>query len=359
MLMVFTCTRYVIFALSIACNAIIASVAVWNLGFVQSLNSYYPLDNYLTFLGAFGLAVVFAIVSVELIRDRSVTGLVWFECLWLGVLFAMNLVGAAYLSVHKPQLCELRSRLLLGSQACTSNQVLLAFTWIHSALLFWYLALLVLYCLVHQGKDPKIWQTYIKDISNPECFRAITANRPTSPTLPYFQKRRSAPSIVAPKPRRPIPPVDAMAGLQSLYDVEPYRPRVEMASHTRPQLTGGVPTLYSQHVQSAISTPPVAHTRRGPKASSPLSPPPLGNWPRSDILSQPLRKGKERKPPPSPVDVPQNIAPGRTSFDSPTSPNRPRPTGPRTRTTSRPRPPPLDLNASTSKGKAPARNWDS
>ncbi|KAF9053579.1 hypothetical protein BDZ89DRAFT_285085 [Hymenopellis radicata] len=313
MLTVFTCTRYVIFALSIACNAIIASVAVWNLGFVQSLNSYYPLDNYLTFLGAFGLAVVFAVVSVELIRDRSVTGRVWFECLWIGVLFVMNLV-------------------------------------------LWYLALLVLYCLVHQGKDPKIWQAYIKDISNPECFRAITAS---SPTLPYFQKRRSAPSIVAPKPRRPIPPVDAMAGLQSLYDVEPYRPRIEMATQSRPQMTGGVPTLYSQHVQSAISTPPVAHTRRGPKASTPPSPPPLGNWPRSDILSQPVRKGKERKPPPSPVDVPQNIAPGRTSFDSPPSPNRARPTGPRTRTTSRPRPPPLDLSSSTSKGKSPARNWDS
>lgn len=70
--------------------------------------------------------------------------------------------------------------------------------------------------------------------------------------------------------------------------------------------------LYPTHVQQTINTPNMSGSRRSEPAlyrvnsdgatrvsagvTRPPSPPPLGHWPRSDILSQPVTKGKRKAP---------------------------------------------------------------
>ncbi|KIY64230.1 hypothetical protein CYLTODRAFT_107746 [Cylindrobasidium torrendii FP15055 ss-10] len=371
----FSCTRYAAFALSIVCSAIIASAAVWNLSLVQELDLGYPLDTYLTFLGAYGIANVFIVVSVELTFDRPFTARVWFECLWVLLLLAMNLAGAAYFTTHSPALCSAHGRNVLGNEGCTSNQVLMGFTWLNTSLLFLYLALLVVLTIVRAGSEPQVWSTYIRDISTPGFNKLISPSNARSNVAHAprqvqvtEEKRPNVPIISIPKPkprpRRPSSPSsgeDPIGGLRTYYDVEayPHDPqRHGLASSTiLPPSDIPGPVFYSQHMQTMLTLPQTAAIRdrdsqgrtTGPRKSSP---PPLGLWPRMDAMSQPIRKRetpKESEPlPPLPSSSDSGPSPRRSLESPPTSP-RDRPGGPRrpSATIPKPRPPPLDL----SKGK--------
>jgi hypothetical protein len=176
--------------------------------------------------------------------------------------------------------------------------------------------------------------------------RSHSSRRPSSPDFYY--------------PTNPIPPLPFTA---------PYQYKTQRVPD--PQIPRQF-SLYPQHVQAAMAQTSSATaqpriTQRGP------SPPPLGNWPRVDALSQPvyskphkssLNSHTPRAPGThtgritrtEPVDAPVMVkafSPPVTAMSPPsipplafTVPARSRPSGPRSHANSREwsRPPPLDLS---------------
>jgi len=319
--------RFVVYGAFVVCNAIIASVAVWNLSFSQSVSWISQIDSYLTFLGASGLALIFTIVFLELARNNSFTGRLWFECLWVSLWWIMNLAGAAALSaLGIGKMCHQE----VGPQQharCSSAFVLMAFTWTLTAILLIYLCTLVISGLLYQQRNPDIWREHIHNLPRSDSRRLI--NTPASP-LPQFLKK--GPSIVAPKPRRVIPPP---AALYAEYQIEHYNPPGNANYRPVPPVPAAAPphhvmqttrqassnmpvsSFYPQYMQTILPQP--AQTL--PQQPRPPSPSPLGDWPRADVMSQPRYK---RRQPRLSIDTSGNMI----------SPSRSRPSGPRRRSVS-------------------------
>ncbi|KAG6854613.1 hypothetical protein C0991_004215 [Blastosporella zonata] len=195
--------------------------------------------------------------------------------------------------------------------------------------------------------DPRIFQRYVHKFPCGELRRSIHIhNPPAAPSLPRFLKKM--PSIVAPKPQRPLPlgVYKHHAGLSSDYEVESYatpkptdaplpaftpplpvlrtmmhQPREHYDEPFEFQPEYAIPSFYPQHVQSAIKaavTPEPAPDRidantMQPNGSSstqrqlrlhqppPSEPPPLGSWPR-EIHTLPPARASRKKPLPNPAE---------------------------------------------------------
>jgi len=330
-----------VFGLFIASNAIIASVAVWNLSLLQAMSMNFPVVSYLIFLGAFGLAVIFTIIFVELAWRNTYTSRVVFECAWVTLFFVLNLAGvAAYSAIVPSSMCSKKVERRVVDGSCVSTQVLQGFTGALTIILFAYLLLLLVSCFVRRQHGSAVWQGTVSEL------HSLTARSPipSSPSAPRFLSKHTP--LFAPKPRHP-PPLDLMysyrSGLSPDYHIEHFHPPeppqpVASSSSTQPRGPGpiSVPAFYPQAVQSSlIKQPlPVHQSARQQPTTSP-SPPPLGNWPRKDIIQQPVRSRK------LPVT---NAEASEAADTSPTSPTqRRRPSGPRGHSEDR-RPPPLDLS---------------
>jgi hypothetical protein len=353
--------RYLVFAIFIVCNAILASVAVWNSSLdVSSSNRESHVDVYEVVVGALGLALVFTIIFVELVRRNAFTSRVWFECLWTTIFFGLYLGGAVVLSVvGVDEMCESttqsknsESQSLLPPGTCASSQVLLGFTWSCTFVLLMYLILLVTLTFANRNNEsvPRIWECTVHN------FPPLTSRRSNTPAafLPRFTQDKT-PEVVSPAPRRPGTVPSALYtlrsfGLNSQYQIEHFRP----PSHTSdpPMLSNPVTSpadylhrnpsnpghamaavaLYPQFLSSAyvpparMQPPPMAAVQSSHRLSR--SPPPLGDWPRADA---PLRI-KRKNPPP--MGLAEQTAAGSASS---------RPMGPRTRAGTTHRPPPLNL----------------
>jgi hypothetical protein len=234
------------------------------------------------------------------------------------------------------------------TSTCVSGEVLLAFTWINAMTLVIYFFTFLVAVLINKKRDSTIWHSMMRKFPWAGTC-AILHSPPPTPTQPRFLNT-SVPIIRAPKPRhaRPIDKSDPIfsfaSGLNREYEIEHYipsatthsvggshalsppsaaappmlRPSVLPVSPTEPSATDGIPSfLYPLYVQQAAneglepSLPQPALTRGTPNttfaihqesasvapASSP-TPSPLGNWPRADILSQPLVRGKRKALPP-------------------------------------------------------------
>lgn len=212
-----------------------------------------------------------------------------------------------------------------------------------------YLLLLLCTITARQKRDPAIWHSNIREFCDSET-RHFISSTPVSPVLPRF----NAPilDIVSPKPRLPPSAYPHRAGMGPEYDIQYFTPTPERAlppivpvtqhiQRTRSTVAHPVavplPSLYPQHLQSKLPLQP----QRGPPASS--TPPPLGNWPRADAVSQPIHS-KQRAAPagPSATSPPAGES---ASAPAPTSVST-RSQGPRRKRTSSgeiQRPPPLDL----------------
>ncbi|KAE9399276.1 hypothetical protein BT96DRAFT_820748 [Gymnopus androsaceus JB14] len=391
-------------ALSIICSAVIASVSVWNLGFAQgppSLEQVIQVDSYVIFVGGAGLVLVFAIIFVEVGRNRnaSITSRVWFECLWSGLLFVLNISAASLVTALIPsQMCQSHLPIL----ACTSTKVLQGFTWLFSIIIFAYFLIIFVTVFIRSGSDSRMWHGSVYNISfydQGSSTRLQSPEPPTSPTPSRMLGRFKAPSIVAPRPQRPAMPYAYRSGLSPDYQIEhfqfpgpqPQRPppahaatsadqsnlsfypdflRSSLRSSLTPNVTQVAPTSILNFNSSAVpsDSPQGAAVQR-------TSPPPLRDWPRADIMTlspQALPKRSSRwttkisstspstvpvqQPEPAPlasqvatVTETRNIS-GPITVVSRSS----RPTGPRTRTrggstsegntsANANRPPPLDL----------------
>lgn len=234
---------------------------------------------------------------------------------------------------------------------------------------------------------------------------------PTSPTPSRIMRKIfKPPSIISPRPQRATPmPFAYRSGLSSEYQIEhfqfqgeqPQPPplaklagsdqsnlsfypeflRASLRSSLTPNVTQVAPASIL-HFNSTALPPDIANPPPQDDAAPKHSPPPLGNWPRADIMSQsphalkslrrtsrivatPVNQAQRPQPEPPTSLEPSTSQVVTVSGDSnigarPNVPTRKvsrstRPSGPRTRTragssseentTSNPnRPPPLDLS---------------
>lgn len=310
--------RYFVFGFFVVCHAIMASLSVWNLSLTQSSSVWNSrLDSYLIFVGAFGLVLIIPVIFLELANMNTVIGRVWFELTWVVLFWALNLAGAAVLSTTtaRNQSCNAA----VVNLSCTSNQVLLAFIWMNAIVLLAYLLLLSISVLSYRKRDPTILHCSVRRL--PWLGgRSVLASAPVSPISPQFATPAVPASIAAPRARHPVHNAvyDYRSGLSTDYEIEHYRPSTLVANtHTNPIIPPLQSSLYPQYMQNVlVANPPPAAFRES------RSPPPLGDWPRPDIISRPSRSRPKRPA------------------------SHTHPSGPRARSNSsdNPRPPPLDLS---------------
>ncbi|KAJ7063196.1 hypothetical protein C8F01DRAFT_1131909 [Mycena amicta] len=301
--------RYLVFAVFIVCNAILASVAVWNNSSLATRDS--RIDIYITVLGALGLFLTFSIIFTELVRRNAFTSRLWFETSWTALFFAMDLAAAAALTAAGPCSHQHKGN-MSASSSCSSMRVLLGFAWLCTFILFIYLVLLLVLTFTNRNNEsiPKIWQCAIHNL----------------------------PPLAMPLPQRPTVIPSALyslrsIGLNSQYEIEHFRPPASVEPpptpptptqlspvahplHRNPSSAGSVQAalaLYPRFISSAYVPP---SQEPPPERPSDQPPSPLGDWPRVD---PPLRVKRK----------------AQTGLLSPT-----RPIGPRTRS----RPPALELN---------------
>jgi len=318
--------RCLLFGVFIVSNAIICSVAVWNFTIAQEIDHILQIDAFLIVTAALALAFIVVVITASIVRRNSVVTCVWFECLWVGLFFILEFSGAVAVSITAPAIMCSVAPVIVISGSCSSTQVLMAFTWICSMCLLAYLLLVVIAALRHSQKDRRVWTRAIRHMTLSESESAAP---PLPPAHPVAQ-RRSFMSIVAPRPRRLAPSaLYAFSGgfgndekLQSyMYQDPRHRNRQSTSrdSYIPPPMPAAAPprrlvqraresalpaghSFYPQNVQVAMqgtsTIPGNSQTRYQPPQrprDQPRTPPPLGNWPRADVLSQPVGHGKTRR----------------------------------------------------------------
>ena len=159
-----------------------------------------------------------------------------------------------------------------------------------------YFSLICTWSLMHLKHDPRIWHRYLRK----SPWSGSLSSAPASPIRSSFLHR--APTIVAPKPRRVVAPAvyAYRSGLGLEYEIEHYQPSspinhpepVAPALSNNPPVTNNIaPSLYPQFMHSIIATPAPSHDAPHIRASA--SPPPLGDWPRPNVLMEPVRSKKK------------------------------------------------------------------
>jgi len=360
--------RYLMFAVFILSNAIICSVSVWNFFIAQAINQYLHIDAFLIFVGALSIAFIFFMIFTEMLLRKSFTCRVWFECIWVGVFFTLEFVGAVGLSVTAPSLmCD--PSYDLPPYSCSSTQVLLAFTWICSIILLGYFLLLLISAIVYAKRNPRIWHQPVRHFELPESTNSVES-APTSTS--GLTNRKSFMSIKAPRPRRVVPPAlfAHRQATSSEFKIEPFHIRPlsthiirsppvaafpqQMVQNTRPVAAGyQASSFYPAHMQTTLASLPIGSLPTARIRDLPPSPPPLGSWPRLNAVSKPLHEKRQQAPLASLQvrTVTQDVSSGAMSPPA----ARTRPSGPRSRSRSQTgdwtRPPPLDLSKLSSFGE--------
>ncbi|KAJ7685081.1 hypothetical protein DFH06DRAFT_970182 [Mycena polygramma] len=339
--------RYLIFAIFISASAVVSSIAVWNSSLVSPFSRESRIDVYFVVVGALGLGLTFTIIFIELVRRNAFTSRVWFEVVWTSTFFLLELGGASVLTAFGPDdMCQGHANGKTGS--CSSTRVLVGFVWLCTFILLIYLAVLVVLILLNRNSNetPRIWQ---RAIHNFPPLTSTRSNAPAPPFLPRFSRDKMT-AVVSPVPQRPNTVPSALysmrsVGLGSQYQIEHFRPPANAPGppipsspvispadylHRSPSTAGTVQAavaLYPQFLSSAYVTQPTP-ARTQPSQPASRSPPPLGDWPRTDA---PLRVKRKLPPTTGPEAIPS------------------RPMGPRTRSgRTNMRPPPLDLSTVSS-----------
>jgi len=359
--------RYLVFVVFVVSNAITASAAAWNLSIVEGIAGDVAstgISIFLIVLGALGLIVIFTVIFFDLWEKDIFISRIWFELSWVVLFFMMELGGAAAITAqNNGQVCNSPSLVSL----CASIVVLQGFTWICAILLFGYFILIFILTVLKYKDDSAIWCWTVRKLIWQHTHKTVIP--PSLPPLPSF--RTYEPGIVAPRPRRittvPDPDLSYRSGLGFDYQIEHFQPPalgvnglglstdpsrplspLLFTSSTLPTplsptrnlpqkpLPAAFAPFYPSYVQAAInpefSTEHSSTSQvRNLTGASSYSPPPLGDWPRRDATSLPVR-GRRRQNPPAPYSFTMPTA-AQQRRDQPQQP-RPRPSGPRRRSTS-------------------------
>lgn len=265
-------TRYIFFALFIAFNVCIATVAAWNLGTSQSAGAVSPVDAYLIALPIMGILLIFPIIFIDLFRRGAFTSRVWFETAWVALFWVMHLAGAAAVSAVQPGM-QCVSPDLPWTSLCNSSKALMAFTWMTTIALLAYLLTLLICTILNMRDMPRIWSTGVtevdwfgaepKRISSPPGSPRLAPSmieKPVSHARPlYIVQAQPAKLVPAPKPQ-PGP-------------MFPPKPRsvTAVAAPAPPSTATVTPPLYPQFIQPHVVIRPVLP--HGPE------PQPAGQWP--------------------------------------------------------------------------------
>ncbi|PPQ83334.1 hypothetical protein CVT25_003973 [Psilocybe cyanescens] len=353
------------------CNAVITSVAVWNLSIIEtipSLSNAKQTDALLIFVGASGLLLILTIFFFDLHGGNVPLVRVWFELAWVALYCILELAGAAALTAQSTsQTCDPNPMFFASSSPCASTQVLQAFTWICATLLLGYLTFLSILTIVKRRDDPTIWHCTVRRF--PVATNQTIKDVPPSPGYPRF--REELPIIAAPIPRRlpthrePILSYNSglsyRSGLGLDYEIEHYQspesviysPTSEEQAISRPIFTfpatiapvaaraSRIAAEQEQRIQQPAYSSPFYHTsvqsafesqRNQPQAPAPAhveqirrlppSPPPLGDWPRLDATSKPSRVKRKPLPLPQPESEPHDPQSHQRLQLQPDSPER-------------------------------------
>ncbi|TRM61891.1 hypothetical protein BD626DRAFT_459544 [Schizophyllum amplum] len=336
--------RYVAFVVFIICNAIIASVAAWNLSLAQTVGfgSVAQIDPYMIFVAASALIIIFTIIFRELAVATSIFGSVSSECVWVMLYWILELVGAAAFSAIGHSMCDsddlrfMNQPSSIARDSCASSRVLMGFSWICTLTLMAYLVALVTSTISHYHEDPQAWHCKIKDY--PWASGQPLGDAPTRTATPSSIEK-AAPPAAAPQ-QRWAPPLAAVlsrssatASPESIINPFPLpatsqkpipsipaqrAPDASQETYHRPPSN---PSLYSRAVQSSMPRASPQPTYYNP--NRPPSPP--RDWQRSEIVSQSQRNMQ------SPATVPAGSAASSTSSRG-------------SRRVEGHRPPPLDLS---------------
>jgi type IV secretory pathway TrbD component len=363
--------RYLMFVVFILCNAVICGVSVWNFFIAQAINWNLQVDAFVIVVGASALVFIFPVIFVNLVAKTLFVCRVWFECAWVGLFFCLEFAAAVGLTAIVPSLLCTNTAGIIVPGSCTSTQVLLAFTWTCAIILLGYFFLLLLSSIMVAKSDPRIWQRPVRQFTYPDNVMPGWTESGTRLVEKPVTQRRSRVSIVAPRPRRVAPAAlyEFQSGIgNDGYNSPPNSPPRARKSISRPapiapiassstrqqtsqwvrDISRQQPTsFYPQHVQTTFASYSFPPYQPPARVKSPDLPPipqpqPLGDWPRPDALSQPLRGRRQkrtvRSPPPPlrdvnatipPTIIAPTIAPPPPAFVI--SPTRSRPMGPRTR----------------------------
>jgi len=338
-------TRYIFFALFIAFNVCIATVAAWNWGASQSAGAVSPVDAYLIALPIMGILLIFPIIFIDLLRRGAFTSRVWFETAWVALFWVMHLAGAAAVSAVQPEM-QCVSSDPTWTSICNSSKALMAFTWMSTIALLAYLLALLVCTVLNMRYMPHIWSASVTEvdwfgaeprrISSPPGSPKLAPSmieKPVSHARPlYIVQAQPATLVPAPKPQPgPMPPP---------------KPRsvAAVAAPAPPSTATVTPPLYPQFIQPHVAIRPVL-----PQGPEPL---PAGQWP------PPSRGGHSHSASvpdvsSAPVDPRSGLRPLRLQTASSTQARvqatnaSPVSTTPRTLREKR-RPPPLNLSAVSS-----------
>lgn len=364
---VYTILRYTTYGIFVVCNAIVASIAVWVLSLAQATSKSASVESYLIFLGSFALVFLFSIIFTRLLRNNAFTNRVWFECAWSGLFFFMELVGASLATGIPVSFCSATDAVSIQPTCILASHVLQAFTWTCTVILMCYFLFMVAFSCIHHYQDGyKIWQCKVRHFPALGAVSGIgTMHHQAGTASPMLERFISGPPVVptiaAPKPRHPPRPLVISSGL-SQYEVEYYRPPSpppplptrSRSGRSRNRESENALQCYPDYIQSSLNHPPATYqpsTRQQTETyrSSP-SPPPLGDWPRPDIIKRPQPERSARPKPEIPT------------ASSPSAPSsfRQRPSGPRSRSMSGGNiPGALDLSKVPSSGRRGQYELDS
>ncbi|KAH9484240.1 Serine/threonine-protein phosphatase 4 regulatory subunit 1 [Psilocybe cubensis] len=305
--------RYCVFAVFLVANAVITSVAVWNLSTIESssgLRNAKQTDGLLIFVGTSGLLLILTILFFDLNRKHALIVRVWFELAWVGVYCIFELAAAAALTAQSSsQICDSTQILATtSSSACTSAQVLQAFTWICATLLLGYLIFLSILTIVKKRDDPTILHCAVSrfPIVANQSIKDNDGVRNLSPEYQYprFVGGNAAPIIAAPIPR--LPPthrepilsynsgLSYRSGLGLEYEIEHYQ-SPETVFHAATSEEGGISRQSALPLSLVPAPAPVAvRDTRVIEPEIQRNPPPISQQ-------------TQQKPPPPQHLLPQHL----------------------------------------------------
>ncbi|KAI6045387.1 hypothetical protein EDC04DRAFT_2888839 [Pisolithus marmoratus] len=334
--------------LFVTSNAIICTSAVWNHSLALSSQSL-QIDIYLAFLGAFSILFAVILIFVEVLFTNPFTTRIWFESGWVAMFWLMELAGAAAVSALSGNAHCSSQNAFASTSLCISKRLLLAFTWICTGILLAYFFLVVFTTVTYQRDNPDVWNTTVRRLHS-SAGRQSLSTPLHSPSTSRFRNgsellpASAAVVTYAPKPVRPAARPEYFdhdrAGLGLDYDIEGYKsppPRQmrvpeQMDVEYRNSLREAIPIALSGQTQvvpvrplppiTPLSIPAAATVRpressRRPLGGSfmgrrelsstvvysnghnssrierrelPVQPSPLGDWPRRDIMEQPVTR---------------------------------------------------------------------
>jgi len=201
----------------------------------------------------------------------------------------LNFCAAVSMSSIGPGvMCSARA----AFDSCVSTRVILAFSWLCTLFLLGYLILLVVSTLMHRNENPEIWSANVRSFDWGGARSYLNRTGPKVLELPRFVEKTRPGTIIAPKPQRPadkIMPVNRSGSITE----HGFQLRTDRTAPVAPVKQSTAAAFYPQHMQSALAPqapylPPMKEMR-----AITVTPPPLGDWPRPNIMSEPRSKRPE------------------------------------------------------------------